>query len=246
MAFKLTPSLLLTALQPWTEIVEPIYKRVAEMVEASDGGETLWVGCGSGRSVLWWTQKFVTMTHGLDPDPAAVESAEERVRGTSLTGKVTFQQADPSNLPHEDQVFDTVVVHMLYIRCPEGDRILQEAVRVLRPFGSIVVIAPSWLQTPRESDSRLMESLGFCPRVTMEWKGYLRDAGAVELAVEEAAKGGQWFTPGLFSLAVRGWHAAGWVGARSMLSREIWTLRRLARKRILGLSIVKGARWPHK
>ena len=34
MPFKLTPSLLLTALQPWTDVVEPIYKRVAEMVEA--------------------------------------------------------------------------------------------------------------------------------------------------------------------------------------------------------------------
>jgi SAM-dependent methyltransferase len=245
MSFKLTPSILLTALQPWTDVVEPIYKRVAEMANASDGGETLWVGCGSGRSVLWWSQKFATMIHGLDPDPEAIESAEERVRGTDLAGQVTFQHADPSTLPHEDRVFDTVVVHMLYMRDVAGDRVLQEAVRVLRPMGSIVVIAPSWQQTPRDSDSGLIESLGFSPRVTMEWKGYLRDAGAVELSVEEAAKGGQWFVPGLFSLARRGWHAAGWTGARSMLSREVWALRRLTRKRILGLSIVKGARWPH-
>ena len=246
MSFKLTPSILLTALQPWTEVVEPIYKRVAEMVEAGEGGETLWVGCGSGRSVLWWSQKFETMTYGLDPDPAAIESAEERVRGTKLTGKVTFQHADPSNLPHEDKVFDTVVVHMLYVRSPAGEQILQEAVRVLRPLGSIVVIALSWLQTPRESESKLIESLGFSPRVTMEWKGYLRDAGAVELTVEEAAKGGQWLNQGLFSLTLRGWYAAGWSGAWSMLSREVRALRRLTKRRVLGLSIVKGSRWPHK
>jgi hypothetical protein len=79
----------------------------------------------------------------------------------------------------------------------------------------------------------------------MEWKGFLRDAGAVELTVEEAAKDGVWFEPGVFSLVVRGWRAAGWNGARSMLSREIWTLRRVARKRLIGLSILKGARWPH-
>jgi SAM-dependent methyltransferase len=245
MSFKLTPSFLLTTLQPWTEIVEPIYKRVAELAEASEGGETLWIGCGSGRSVLWWSQKFETMTHGLDPDPDAIEAAEERVRGTSLTSRVTFQHADPSDLPHEDRVFDTVVVHMLYMRSPAGEQILKEAVRVLRPLGSIVVIAPSWLQTPRESDSKLIESLGFSPRVTMGWKGHLRDAGAVELTVEEAAKGRHWFTMGLFSLVVRGWHAAGWAGARAMMSREVWALRRLTRKRILGLSILKGARWPH-
>jgi hypothetical protein len=185
------------------------------------------------------------MTHGLDPDPEAIEAAEERVRGTSIAANVTFQHADPSNLPHEDRVFDTVVVHMLYISGIAGDQVLREAVRVLRPMGSIVVIAPSWQQTPRDSDAALIESLGFSPRVTMEWKGYLRDSGAVELSVEEAAKGGQWFVPGFISLVIRGWHAAGWVGARSMLSREVWVLRRLARKRVLGLSILKGARWPH-
>ncbi|MFC1640365.1 class I SAM-dependent methyltransferase, partial [Gemmatimonadota bacterium] len=84
MSFRLTPSILLTVLQPWTEVVEPIYKRVAQMVDANDWGETLWVGCGSGRSVLWWAQKFQSITQGLDPDPEAVESAEARVRGTNL------------------------------------------------------------------------------------------------------------------------------------------------------------------
>jgi len=246
MSFRLTPSTLLTVLQPWTDFVEPIYKRVAQMGEVGDWGETLWVGCGSGRSVLWWSQEFDLMTQGLDPDADAIESAEARLRGTDLTKNVTFQVADPSNLPHEDHVFDTVVVHMLYMRGVDGETVLREAVRVLRPMGNVVVIAPSWLQIPRKADAKLIESLGFSPRVTMEWKGHLRDAGAVELTVEEAAKDGLWFAPGLYSLVVRGWHAAGWTGSRSMLSREIWALRRLTRKRVLGLSIVKGARWPHK
>ncbi len=246
MPIRLTPSILLTALQPWTDVVEPLYKRVAQLADANDGGETLWIGCGSGRSVIWWSQKFKTITQGLDPDADAIESAEERVRGTDLARNVTFQVANPVNLPHEDHVFDTVVVHLLYLRNAEWETVLREAVRVLRPMGSIVVIAPSWLQTPQDADAALIESLGFSPRVTMEWKGHLREAGAVELAVEEATRDGVWFATGLFSLVVRGWHAAGWAGSRSMLSREVWALRRLARKRILGLSIVKGARWPQE
>jgi len=245
MSFRLSPSILLTVLQPWTEIVEPIYKRVAQMVDAEDWGETLWIGCGTGRSVLWWVQKFSSITQGLDPDPKAVESAEARVRATDLAKVVTFQVADPSNLPHEDHVFDSVVVHTLYMRDVDFEAVLKEAVRVLRPMGNVVVIAPSWLQKPREQDVKLIASLGFSPRLTVEWKGHLRDAGAVELTVEEAAKGGIWFAPGLLSLMVRGWHAAGWMGARAMLSREVLALRRLVRKRVLGLSILKGARWPH-
>lgn len=245
MSFRLSPSVLLTVLQPWTEVVEPIYKRVAQMIDADDWGETLWVGCGSGRSVLWWVQKFSSITQGLDPDPEAVESAEARVRGTDLAKFVTFQVADPSNLPHEDHVFDSVVVHTLYMRGVDMEAVLDEAVRVLRPRGNVVVIAPSWLQTPRKQDEKLIDSLGFSPQLTVEWKGCLRDSGAVELTVEEAAKDGKWFAPGLLSLVVRGWHASGWIGARTMLSREVLALRRLVRKRVLGLSILKGARWPH-
>ena len=245
MSFRLNPSLLLTVLQPWTDVAEPIYKRVAQMVDSGDWGETLWVGCGSGRAVIWWSQKFKLMTQGLDPDPGAIESAEARVRGTDLAKNVTFQAAEPSNLPHEDCMFDTVVVNTLYLRGVDMEEVLREAVRVLRPMGSIVVIALSWLQTPREVDARLIESLGFSARVTVEWKGQLRDAGAVELTAEESVKGGIWFSPGLLSLVIRGWHAAGWTGLRSMLSREVLALRRLTRKRVLGLSIVKGARWPH-
>ena len=90
MSFRLTPSTLLTILQPWTDIVEPIYKKIAELVESADGAETLWVGCGSGRSVLWWSQKFSSMVQGLDPDPDAIESAEDRVRGTDLASKVAL------------------------------------------------------------------------------------------------------------------------------------------------------------
>ena len=126
MSFRLSPSILLTILQPWTEIVEPIYKRVAQMGDAEDWGETLWVGCGTGRSVLWWVQKFGSITQGLDPDPKAVESAEARVRATDLAKLVTFQVADPSNLPHEDHVFDSVVVHTLYMRDVDLEAVLKE------------------------------------------------------------------------------------------------------------------------
>ncbi len=244
MTFRLTPSVLQTILQPWTDVVEPIYDRVAHMTDAWARGETLWIGCGSGRSALWWAQRFQSEVQGLDPDPKAIESAEHRVRGSKLTSLVTFQSADAANLPHEDDVFDTVVVHMLYLRDVGGAEVASEAVRVLRENGNIVLIAPTWLQTPTEKDSTSMSSLGLNPHVTMEWKAYLRDAGVSDLTVEEAAKDGNWFAPGLLTLLIRGWHAAGWAGARAMVTKEVRMLRRLVRKRVLGLTIVKGTYRP--
>ena len=90
--------------------------------------------CGSavGRDVpcSGGCKKFGSITQGLDPDPKAVESAEARVRATDLAKLVTFQVADPSNLPHEDHVFDSVVVHTLYMRDVDLEAVLKEAVRV--------------------------------------------------------------------------------------------------------------------
>jgi hypothetical protein len=49
----------------------------------------------------------------------------------------------------------------------------------------------------------------------------------------------------VFALMVRGWRAAGWAGVRAVFGRDVRTLRRLAKKRVLSLSIIKGTRWPH-
>jgi len=245
MALRLSPATLMVILQPWTEVAEPIYRRVAHLADKGGEGETLWIGCGSGRSVLWWAQKHRSAVQGLDPDARSVEEAESAVRGTDLSGLATFQVADPNNLPHEDQVFDTVVVHMLYLRGASEKLVLQEASRVARPMATVIALVPSWLQTPRENDAQVIESMGIAPNLPVEWKGYLREAGIVELTVEEAAAEGKWLASGFLPLFVRAWRAGAWAGLHALLSREVRTLRRLARRRVLGLSLIKGTRWPH-
>jgi hypothetical protein len=81
--------------------------------------------------------------------------------------------------------------------------------------------------------------------MAVEWKGFFREAGIVELSVEEAAGDGRWIIQNTFALIVRGWRAAGWLGVRAVMRYEVWALRHMARKRVIGLSIIKGTRWPH-
>ena len=80
MPFRLTSSTLAAILQPWTEVAQPIYWRVAQLSDAEPGKETLWVGCGAGRSVLWWTERFKTLTEGVDPEQKAIEQADASAR----------------------------------------------------------------------------------------------------------------------------------------------------------------------
>jgi SAM-dependent methyltransferase len=245
MPSRLAATTLLSVLQPWSDVEEPIHRRLAQLVDAEEGREALWVGCGSGRSVLWWSERFRTITEGIDPDVRSIEQAEERARGAGLAKLATFQTADPTNLPHEDQVFDTVIVHMLHLPHSDGEKVIGEAARVCRPMGTVVALVPSWSQSPLQKEAQIIQGLGLSPYVSVEWKSFFRDAGVVELSVEEAATDGGWILQRRFSLIVRGWRAAGWQGVRAVLGREVRTLCRLARRRVLRFSIIKGTRWPH-
>ncbi len=245
MSVRLSATRLLTALQPWAEVELPMQRRLAHLANAEPGREVLWIGCGSGRSVLWWCERFGTHTEGVDPDASAIETAERAARNANLAKLATFQVADAANLPHEAAVFDTVIVNMLYLPGADGAAVIREAARVARPMATVIALAPSWLEKPDAADAAAVASFGIAARLVVEWKSLFRDAGVVELSVEDAARNAGWLSHGLPSLVLRGWHAAGWSGVRAMAGREVGVVRRLAKQRVLGFSIVKGSRWPH-
>lgn len=239
---------MLAILQPWAEAAEPIHRRLAHLadVDSEPARDVLWIGCGSGRSVLWWAQRYQSHIEGVDPDPKAIERAERAVREAGLQRLATFQTADPpSNLPHEAHVFDITIVHMLQLDGVDAAAVMAEAARVARPMSTVIALVPSWQRDPTESAARAVRDLGVTPYLLVEWKSFLREAGVVELAVEDAAPDARWIASGWLGLLVRGWRAAGWWGIRFVLSRPLRVLRALALARVLGLSIVKGTRWPH-
>ncbi|UCF39649.1 MAG: class I SAM-dependent methyltransferase [Gemmatimonadota bacterium] len=242
---RLTPTQLLAVLQPWADVAEPLHRRLAHLAEAEPGQEVLWVGCGSGRSVFWWAERFKTHVEGVDPDHAAIDAAEKTARAVGLQRLATFQTAGPDDLPHEDQVFDITVVNLLYLARTDGGAVLKEVGRVARPMSAVMALVPSWLSTPDPEDARRLEELGLVPKLLVEWKSYFRGGGVVELSVEDAAQDGGWISYGWIGLLLRGWRAARWTGVRAVLSPEFRILRTLAMKRVLGLSIIKGTRWPH-
>ncbi len=245
MSLRLSPTSLFAVLQPWGEVNEPIHRRVAQLADAAAGQEALCVGCGAGAVVLWWAQKYQTHIEGVDPDPSAVEAAERSARASGLARLASFQTAPATNLPHEAQVFDVTLVEMLHLLGGGGAAVLKEAARVARPMSTVIAVVPFWLSTPDDEDARTLASFGLVPHVLVAWKGHFREAGVVELSVEDAAKDGRWISAGWLGIVIRAWRAARWNGVRSIVSREFRVLRGLALRRVLGLSIIKGTRWPH-
>lgn len=242
-----SPHDLLAILQPWAEVAEPIHRRLAQLADAATepGRETLWIGCGAGRAVLWWAERFKSPIEGVDPDPKAIEEAERAATAAQLQKLATFQTASAGDLPHESQVFDVVVADLLRLSHTEGAAVIREAARVVRPMATVLGLVPSWLSSPPEAGVSALATLGIRPQLVVEWKSQFRDAGIVELTVEDAATDAAWIGAGWLGLISRGWRAAGWAGVMLVLSPEFRMLRALALGRVLGLSIIKGTRWPH-
>ena len=236
---------LLTVLQPWREVDEVIHRRLAHLAEPGAGQEVLWIGCGAGRSPLWWAERYGGHIHGVDADARAIEQAEAAVRRAGLGGRVLFQAAEPTSLPHEDQTFDMVVLNALYVDAADAEAVIGEAARVVRPMQAVVAILPTWLHVPPAADARRIARLGLFPHQLVEWKHFFRDAGLVDLAVDDAAAAGGWLALGASRAITRAWRAARWRGLAAILSEPARSLRRLYRQRALGLALVKGMRWPH-
>ncbi len=236
-----------TILRPWGAVAEPTYKRMGQLLDVEATDDVLWIGTGSARSVMWWAERFKTHIVGLDPDPAAVEGAEQSVRHTGMASQISFQVAPPSDLPYEQRVFDLVAINVLSLLGQDHEAILREAARVVRPMKPVVALVPSWLREPREADTRLLaDRVGLNPQLVVEWKRWFREAGIVELTVEDAPVSTAWMEVGWLTLLLRSWRVARWRGIRFVLSPEFRVLHRLVLQRALGLSIIKGTRGPNE
>ena len=235
----------LTILRPWGAVAEPTYKRLRQLLDVESTDEVLWIGTGSARAVMWWAERFQTHVVGLDPDPVSVEAAEESARKAGMSEQIGFQVAPPSNLPYEASVFDLVAINALSLLGEDGQAMLREAGRVARPMRPVVAVVPCWVREPAESDRHMLSAtLGLNPQLVVKWKQWFREAGIAELTVEDAATDVMWIETGWFGLLVRSWRVARWRGLRFILSPEFRVLRALVLKRVLGLSIIKGTRWP--
>ena len=93
------------------------------------------------------------------------------------------------------------------------------------------------------------------PQMLMEWKQMLRDAGVVDLQVQdwtdEAADApGDGEAPQLtwqqkVQIVGRAFRRRGWREAMDALGREESLLRELSRERAVGFQVIRGVKWPH-
>jgi len=238
----LTPAQLTAILRPWRAYGQPAYQRVARQLALEEGAALLLIGCGEGHAVRWLATRVAAHLEGIDSDAEAVATAAAQARTDDVRLRPTYQATPVSDLPYEASVFDTVVVDLVALGADAAQPALAEAARVTKDRAQLYCLAPIWIGEPSPRQRARVGELGLRPRYVMEWKQILREAGLVELTVEELAAG-EWLETSFVLTLVRGWRTARWRGARLAFSGAYRALRSAVLKRSLQLSLIWGTRW---
>lgn len=239
---------------------EALYRQIALLTDLKRGDEVLDAACGRGISTIFFAANYATEAVGLDPDEVLITEADQRARTTGLEKQLHFQATPLHDLPYQDDVFDVSVGEVGLATSADPATAIRELARVTRPFGYVVLVQLVWTgNVPEDRREALVQHLGARPLLLVEWKQLLRDAGCVDLHVEDwsdqsgpfrpAARGPFHDLARLFTLRQkaailrRAFKRWGWRGVRGAIVREQEIHRLLTRERVLGLTLIRSTKW---
>jgi SAM-dependent methyltransferase len=103
------------------------------------------VGCGGGRTI----QKLAAiasegMVYGIDYAEGSVAASRGKNAQLIKAGRVEIRQASVSQLPFTDDKFDIVTAVETQYYWPDLVKDMREILRVLKPGGTLIIIAESY------------------------------------------------------------------------------------------------------
>jgi SAM-dependent methyltransferase len=104
------------------------------------------VGCGGGRTIREMAARATAgRVLGVDYSEASVEASREANRDAVADGRVEVQQGSVSRLPFADAMFDLVTAVETHYYWPDLPNDAREILRVLKPGGTLLVIAEAYM-----------------------------------------------------------------------------------------------------
>ncbi len=116
-------------------------------------GDVLEIGCANGdlSSVI---AMHADNLFGLDIDPVAIELARYKVHQYGLDN-CYFTLGDGTKLTYPDNTFDTVVLAEVLEHVPDPRPFIEEAVRVCKPDGTLLISVPKGYSIPDPDHVRI-------------------------------------------------------------------------------------------
>lgn len=151
------------------------------------------VGCGGGRTI----QKLAAMAsegavYGVDYAAGSVRASHSKNAALIDAGHGGIAQGTVSKLPFADGSFDLVTAIETQYYWPDMPRDMQEVLRVLKPRGTLMVLAESYKKRqPNKLVQPLMKVISAAYLSVEEERTLFVDAGFVDVEIFEE-RGSGW------------------------------------------------------
>ena len=131
------------------------YADLIKEIEVKDGDAVLDVGCGTGTVLSFIGRQKKIRGFGLDVSEKMVAIAKEK------NPDYQFVSGDCASLPYADESMDVVMACMAYHHFPDQERFRNEAMRVLKPGGSLYISDPRFPLIVRWIFNTFFKDAGF-------------------------------------------------------------------------------------
>jgi len=123
---------------------EPIFRSAIHALDLPQGSRGLDVGCGIGLQAIMLAEAVGPAGHvtGVDLSPEFLDCARSFAEKAGIPERFSFHEGDMNKLPFDDDTFDWVWSANCAVYAP-GDHLplLKELARVVKPGGSVIIIA---------------------------------------------------------------------------------------------------------
>jgi len=125
------------------------------------------IGCGGGRTIDKLASASTTgKVYGVDYSETSVASAQKTNKDWTKAGRVEIRHGSVSKLPFPDQMFNIAIAVETHFYWPDLPADLREVLRVLKPSGTLVIIAEVYKGGKHDwrvqRFARVMQQMGFC------------------------------------------------------------------------------------
>ena len=182
--------------QPFARIMNRSHSNLTDWglqhVRIEKGFAVLDIGCGGGRTI----QKLAAIAtegnvYGVDYAQGSVAVSRSKNAQAIGAGRVKIKQASVSQLPFADNKFDVITAIETQYYWPDLPNDMQEVLRVLKPGGTLLIIAESYKGgTGSTLTAPIMKFLGSSSLSAQDQRELFTTAGYSDIQIFEEQKKG--------------------------------------------------------
>jgi len=163
--------------------------KLIDKCRISSNSRVLDIACGKGTTSILLARKHQCRVIGIDINEELIEEARKLAKKHKVDHLVEFQMGDATNLSFQDDEFDATIAQAMLVLIDNKDKVVKEALRVLKPEGKAGWIELTWQKQPSDEFMKQVSEVicAYCMlnvRLINGWNDLFIKSGATKLETE--------------------------------------------------------------